>query len=926
MRVRGVDDGPRHRAIMAGDVAIDTRSRRVVPDDWLALAVFLTLAALYVATLLPGLGGTEDTPKFQYIGAALGTPHDPGYPFYILLSYLFSKLPVGTLAYRSNLLSAVCGAATGALVFLALRRLSVHRWLAVATAFGLGVGRTFWEHSVFAEVYTPAAALMAATLLALLEWESSRRLAWLYAAIALACLGFGAHLIVLGAVPAFVLFVLATFDWRPPLRVLAVSALLVTAGVAQYGYVWVRSIQGAEYLEATVYSVSDFADLLVARQFQGITFADSPWVLLTHRVPSVAREMRHELGWVAVVCALAGCAVLLRRRPRAGMLLALAAIGSVLLLSTLGEVAIGPILLPGVVSAWLLAGAGLEALRVGLARLAPAWLALAVAGCVATAIPTMHVVGNVTFNNHRHDTYHDDYFRTLFERLPPRAGFIDEEYVLNNMVAYQRYATDARDVRMTVPPGLESVAPLLTEGFSLFAFERGRAALEGLVTFRPEAPLIGSSLDERCRRLAPGSVLVLAGSAPRWPEAAAIGLSGSNVPRGRAIVVAVAGAGPPVVRRADGDARVHIFPQERLGIGDYATPVGIDVELTGSLTRILVDGELVWASEGGIAVVELAKRFEAAYTLRSEHRWQAPIDMRPLPLFTALALNPSGRCTDIIGGRWTRLSDPGRDARLVARVSRPDPAPARWQLYFASATPLAVRVGESYEGDARIVRADRFDRQPASRSALLARLLVDGITDTGPLLEGTHITRVEMETTGGGPRRFLRLELGGQATAAVGRVVLTPQGGGQARLCGVSGERLRTRTDGDETAIPFGPDGEWFFGPGWSDANQIPSGFERLTLAPESTLLLTLDGERPSRIEMRIDPVYDRGGARLIVNGEPVAWRPAAQPTRHATWDVPPRAWTSGLNTVTLQANDPTQRFRVRRIALDWSGAKSLPE
>ena len=95
-------------------------------DGAMAAGVFLLLFAVYLTTLLPGLGGTEDTPKFQYIGAVLGTAHDPGYPLYTLLTHAWSRLPLGTLAYRINVFSAIWGAAACAFVLLALRSLHVH--------------------------------------------------------------------------------------------------------------------------------------------------------------------------------------------------------------------------------------------------------------------------------------------------------------------------------------------------------------------------------------------------------------------------------------------------------------------------------------------------------------------------------------------------------------------------------------------------------------------------------------------------------------------------------------------------------------------------------------------------------------------------------------------------------------------------------
>ncbi|MEP6784046.1 MAG: DUF2723 domain-containing protein, partial [Acidobacteriota bacterium] len=108
-------------------------------------------------TLRPDVGGTEDSPKFQFVGKALGTAHSPGYPFYVMATWAFGKLPIGTLAYRINLFSAVSGALACMCIFMTARRLGVTRLLSLAAAIGAATTFPVWSNSVTAEVYTLAA-------------------------------------------------------------------------------------------------------------------------------------------------------------------------------------------------------------------------------------------------------------------------------------------------------------------------------------------------------------------------------------------------------------------------------------------------------------------------------------------------------------------------------------------------------------------------------------------------------------------------------------------------------------------------------------------------------------------------------------------------------------------------------------------------
>ena len=101
---------------------------------------------------------------FQFIGRVLGVAHNPGYPLYVLLTHAFSYLPIGSLAYRINLFSAVCGAIAVSLMFLASRRLGCGRLVSAGAALGFAFGSVFWSQAVVAEVYTLNAAIVAGVM------------------------------------------------------------------------------------------------------------------------------------------------------------------------------------------------------------------------------------------------------------------------------------------------------------------------------------------------------------------------------------------------------------------------------------------------------------------------------------------------------------------------------------------------------------------------------------------------------------------------------------------------------------------------------------------------------------------------------------------------------------------------------------------
>ncbi|MGH8726301.1 MAG: glycosyltransferase family 117 protein, partial [Burkholderiales bacterium] len=122
--------------------------------DWLqAGAVALALFALYAGTA-PRTVALEDDGLFILSSYFLGIEHPPGYPLFTLIGHLFTYLPLGSVAYRVHLASALFGALTGGAAWLCARALIDGRLPAYLAALALGVSPVFWSQAIIAEVYT----------------------------------------------------------------------------------------------------------------------------------------------------------------------------------------------------------------------------------------------------------------------------------------------------------------------------------------------------------------------------------------------------------------------------------------------------------------------------------------------------------------------------------------------------------------------------------------------------------------------------------------------------------------------------------------------------------------------------------------------------------------------------------------------------
>ena len=96
-----------------------SRPERFQRSDLTATAiVFVVTTAVYIATLAPSVT-LEDSGELITAATKFGVPHPPGYPLWTMSGFILSHLiPVGNLAWRINLQSALYGGVANALLTL----------------------------------------------------------------------------------------------------------------------------------------------------------------------------------------------------------------------------------------------------------------------------------------------------------------------------------------------------------------------------------------------------------------------------------------------------------------------------------------------------------------------------------------------------------------------------------------------------------------------------------------------------------------------------------------------------------------------------------------------------------------------------------------------------------------------------------------
>ena len=114
--------------------------------------VFLLLLYLFLVSPYPVWSG--DTSKFQFLLKVWGTAHNPGYPLYIVLLHIWGKVcPLGTAAFKANLLQVFLSLATLTMLYSVGRKLGASDRVLLPLTLIAGGSPLFIRYATTAEVY-----------------------------------------------------------------------------------------------------------------------------------------------------------------------------------------------------------------------------------------------------------------------------------------------------------------------------------------------------------------------------------------------------------------------------------------------------------------------------------------------------------------------------------------------------------------------------------------------------------------------------------------------------------------------------------------------------------------------------------------------------------------------------------------------------
>jgi len=289
---------------------------------WLAFALCLFV---YVLTLCPTIYW-DDAGELIAASYTLGIPHPPGHPLYVLIGKLFTLIPLGSVAWRVNLMSAFFGALSCLVLYkIILERLEEKTWKTAAAlggAFFFAFAPTVWDQATVAETSTLHSFFMLVlTFFAFrlasggIVWKSENYSLCLFSFIY--GLSLTNHVAGVFFFPAFAYILIMRFRGRifAP-RLLGAMLAFFFLGLLVYAYLPIRSMANPPIDWGNPETLSNFIWVITARQYAPNLASELSLISIGANLVLRARDLLHQFTVVGCALGLVGGWALYRTERR----------------------------------------------------------------------------------------------------------------------------------------------------------------------------------------------------------------------------------------------------------------------------------------------------------------------------------------------------------------------------------------------------------------------------------------------------------------------------------------------------------------------------------------------------------------------------------------------------------------------------------
>ncbi len=406
--------------------------------------VFSVCLLVLLRTVAPTIYFLVDSSEYAIGASVLGIVHAPGYPLFLLVARLFTRLPLGDEAFRVNLLSVVSLALSAAFFYAIVATLIEDRLIALGATLAYVWSYYVWLSGVAAEVYAPQLATLTALGWALASYykRPTARQPLLIGAL------FG---VAVAANPSSVFFtpglvvafVLARVPWRTCVAAGLIAGVVFVLPLAYFPLRYAAhpafntaGIYGADghFIGVDLGTAGGIWWMLRGAQFNSLFF-DQGWLPSLRQLTEVVSFFWGNFLGIGVICGLIG-AVALWQKSR-GLLIAWLAffLPYTYFFSTYGAADRDTMFGPSFMLWSLLLAFGLRWFTAS----APNWWRYA----AILALPVLLLIINLPIVDASHNTSARDRAEQVIEALPQNAvvfgswlDIITAQYL--NLVEHQR--------------------------------------------------------------------------------------------------------------------------------------------------------------------------------------------------------------------------------------------------------------------------------------------------------------------------------------------------------------------------------------------------------------------------------------------------------------------------------------------------------
>lgn len=433
---------------------------------WLGAALLAAaFFGLYVVTLAPDVLAA-DSGELQVVAAQLGVAHPPGFPLYVILAHLFTRLlPFVSPAYAVNFISAVTSALTVAVVYLAAVRITGRRLPGLVAAVALGTATTFWSQATTANVRSLTGLFAALMIYALIRFREATARGdragserWLILSALFMGFGLTHHVSLLFLVA--VGLVLVFFVDRPLLRaprrwVWPIIAGL--AGLAPLLYLPLRAAADVRGASPDLATWAGFMEHALATGFRGDLFYYLAPADLWPRLLIIGNAMTFQFEAFVLIGMILGLIVLIWRDRQAAWLLGGSVVAYTLVAATYRAPQTVEYLMPAYIAAAVLLAAAVGYLPVVAGRLGqPGNAVVTLLAALVLISAFAQGFANMTAAGVHHEaTAARDYAANLLDSAPDRSVILAHWHWATPLW-YLQEVEGARpdvDVRFVFPEG-----------------------------------------------------------------------------------------------------------------------------------------------------------------------------------------------------------------------------------------------------------------------------------------------------------------------------------------------------------------------------------------------------------------------------------------------------------------------------------------